>query len=273
MIERVIPSTGEKLPVIGLGTWQTFDVGDRSVYPELEKVLLAMEQCGGSMIDSSPMYGRSEKVIGEITSTMQSRNDFFYATKVWTTGEAEGIRQMENSMALMKRNCMDLLQINNLVDWQTHLVTLRRWKEEGRIRYIGITHYTDEMHEELEKVLRTEKFDFVQFNYSILARHAEERLLAVCNDLGVATIINRPFGEGKWFARVKDQPLPVWANSFGINSWSQYFLTYIISQPQVTCVIPATRAPLHAVDNMMAGSGELPDKAIRKKMVEYIEQL
>jgi diketogulonate reductase-like aldo/keto reductase len=273
MIERIIPSTGEKLPVIGLGTWQTFDVGEQSLYPELEKVLSAMHQSGGTMIDSSPMYGRAEKVIGDITANMQTGNDFFYATKVWTTGEAEGIKQMENSMTLMKRNCMDLLQIHNLVDWQTHLKTLRRWKEEGRIRYIGITHYKDEMHEELEKVLRAEQFDFVQFNYSILARHAEERLLPVCNDLGVATIINRPFGEGKWFAHVMGQPLPVWANSFGIQSWAQYFLSYIISQPEVTCVIPATRSPLHAVDNMMTGSAELPNEAARKKMVEYIEQL
>jgi diketogulonate reductase-like aldo/keto reductase len=273
MIERTIPSTGEKLPVIGLGTWQTFDVGDRSLYPELEKVLSVMQQSGGTMIDSSPMYGRSEKVIGEITSTMQNGNDFFYATKVWTTGEAEGISQMENSMALMKRNCMDLMQIHNLVDWQTHLRTLRRWKEEGRIRYIGITHYKDEMHEELEKALRAEKFDFVQFNYSILARHAEKRLLAVSNDLGVATIINRPFGEGKWFARVKHQPLPVWANNFGIHSWAQYFLIYILSRSETTCVIPATRSPLHVVDNMMAGTAELPNEAARKKMVEYINQL
>ncbi|MEO8173709.1 MAG: aldo/keto reductase [Sediminibacterium sp.] len=273
MIQRIIPSTGEKIPVIGLGTWQTFDVKDTSEHPELEKVLLAMHESGGTMIDSSPMYGRSEQVIGEISSQMPARDDFFYATKVWTTGEAEGIRQMETSLSLMKRNSMDLVQIHNLVDWKTHLKTLRKWKEEGKTRYIGITHYVDAMHEELEKVLKEEPFDFVQFNYSILARNAEKRLLPACHELGVATIINRPFGEGKLFANVKDKLLPVWANALGIDSWAQYFLKYIISHPYISCVIPATGKPLHAVDNMEAGSDQQPDEATRRKMVEYIEHL
>jgi len=273
MIGRIIPSSGEKLAAIGLGTWATFDVADTNHYPALQKVLEAMHAQGGRLIDSSPMYGRSEKVIGDITSGMEIKNDFFYATKVWTTGREAGIRQMETSMSLMKRETIDLMQIHNLLDWETHLHTLRKWKEEGRIRYIGITHYTDDSHEQLERILRMEKFDFVQFNYSILSRNAEKRLLSACRELGVATIINRPFGEGKLFSSVKDKLLPTWANAFGIESWSAFFLKYIISHPGVTCVIPATRQPLHAVANMLAGEGELPDEKHRQMMIDYVESL
>jgi diketogulonate reductase-like aldo/keto reductase len=251
MIKRIIPSSGEELPVSGLGTWKVFDVSVDK-YPELENVLNELHTGGATVIDSSPMYGRSEKVIGDITSGMTTSNDFFYATKVWTTGLQQGIQQMESSMARMKRKTMDLMQIHNLTDWKTHFSQLRRWKEERRIRYIGITHYTDASHEELERIMKAEKPDFIQFNYSIIARNAEKRLLNAAASLGVATLINRPFGEGRLFRLVKDKRLPPWAGEYDMNSWSDYFLKYILSHPAVTCVIPATANPQHALDNIKA---------------------
>ena len=272
MIHRSIPSSNELLPVIGLGTYQTFDVPAKSIHPALNAVLDTFHEYGGTLIDSSPMYGRAEQVVGDITSGMAAANNFFYATKVWTTGLQAGIQQMESSRQKMKREVIDLMQIHNLTDWETHLPTLRRWKEEGKIRYIGITHYKDSSHEALEKVMRTEKLDFVQFNYSIFARHAEERLLAAAADLGVATIINLPFGEGRHFQQVKNKDLPPWAFEFDIHSWGAFFLKYIISHPAVTCVIPATANPRHALENMQAGSGSLPDAAMRNKMVEYLQK-
>lgn len=273
MLERNIPISGEKIPVIGLGTWSTFDVSNTSAYTQLHKVLEAMVTAGGRLIDSSPMYGRSEKVVGDITASMPEQNGFFYATKVWTTGKEEGIRQMEASMSLMRRKKIDLMQIHNLLDWKTHLKTLRQWKEEGRIKYIGITHYTDSFHEQLERVLRMEPFDFVQFNYSVLSRNAEKRLLPACKDLGVATIINRPFGEGKLFSYVKDKALPAWAGEFGIGNWGAFFLKFIISHPDVTCVIPATREPLHALADMSAGGGQLPGSTHRQMMIDCLKLL
>ncbi len=273
MIKRIIPSSKEELPVIGLGTWKTFDVANSSAHPDLKAVLHTLHAAGGRLIDSSPMYGRSEQVIGELTSVMQEKDDFFYATKVWTTGLKEGIHQMEASMQKMQRKTIDLMQIHNLTDWKTHLPTLRRWKETGKIRYIGITHYTDASHEELEKIMRSEKPDFVQFNYSLVSRHAEKRLLEAAADLGVATLINRPFGEGRLFSKVNGKPLPPLAAELTITSWSEYFLKYIISHPAVTCVIPATADPAHAADNVKAGTGKLPDMAERKKMAEYIDSL
>ncbi len=269
MIQRIIPSSGEKLPVIGLGTWQTFDV-DTDKYFALKNVLDEMHSGGGRLIDSSPMYGKSEKTIGNITANIDGRDDFFYATKVWTTGMLLGLQQMHTSMARMKRKTMDLVQIHNLTDWRTQLKTLRAWKEEGRIRYFGITHYTDAYHDDLERIMKAEKPDFVQFNYSITSRNAEKRLLGAAATLGIATIINRPFGEGRMFGQVKGKPLPDWAGEHGINSWSVYFLKYIISHPAVTCVIPATASVQHERDNVSAGTGELPDDATRKKMVEYL---
>lgn len=272
MITRLIPSSGEALPVIGLGTWKSFDV-DPSQYPALKNVLNELHNGGGSLIDSSPMYGRSEQVIGDITSGMATANDFFYATKVWTTGLQQGINEMEASMAKMKRKTMDLMQIHNLVDWKRHLPGLRRWKEERKIRYIGITHYTDDSHNELERIMKAEKPDFVQFNYSIASRNAEHRLLDAAANLGIATLINRPFGEGSLFIKVKGKPLPPWANEYGIDSWSAYFLKYIITHPAVTCVIPATANPQHAHDNVKAATGNLPGLEIKKKMIDYLRDL
>ena len=272
MITRIIPSTGEALPVIGLGTWQTFDA-DSKAYPVLKEILLKMQEAGATLIDSSPMYGKSEKVIGDITSITSTASDFFYATKVWTTGLQQGIQQMETSMQKMQRKTIDLMQIHNLTDWKTHLPQLRRWKEIGKIRYIGITHYTDASHEELERILKAEQLDFVQFNYSIAARNAEKRLLDAAAALGVATLINRPFGEGKLFNAVKDKQLPGWLHEMGIDNWAAFFLKYIIAHPAVTCVIPATGNPAHAADNLKAGEKNLPGAKARQKMVEYLNNL
>lgn len=272
MIIRKIPSSGEELPVIGIGTWKSFDV-DQNDYPGLTNVLSAMHEGGGRLIDSSPMYGKSEKVIGVITSQTPSINDFFYATKVWTTGKEEGIRQMEDSMKKMGRTTMDLMQIHNLTDWKTHLAQLRRWKEEGVIRYIGITHYTDDSHEKLEEIIIAERPDFVQFNYSIESRNAEKRLLDAASDLGVATLINRPFGTGNLFNKVKGKALPAWATEHDINNWSEYFLKYLIAHPAVTCVIPATSNEEHERQNVKAGIGKLPDHAVRKMMIGYLHDL
>jgi diketogulonate reductase-like aldo/keto reductase len=273
MLKRIIPSSGKELPVIGMGTWQTFNAANTKAYPALENVLRTMHNAGGTLMDSSPMYGRSEQVIGDITSQMEISNDFFYATKVWTRGLQEGIWQMENSILRMKRKNLDLIQIHNLTDWQTHLPILQLWKETGRIRYIGITHYTDSSHEDLEKILRIQNVDFVQFNFSISERHAEKRLLDAAADLGVATLINRPFGSGNLFNKVKGKALPPWVKELQIESWSAYFLKYIISHPAVTCVIPATANVAHAADNFKAGIGELPNQATREKMVAYLNQL
>ncbi|MBC6990127.1 aldo/keto reductase [Hymenobacter sp. BT491] len=273
MLTRLIPSSQEPLPVIGLGTWQTFDASGKAAYSQLSQTLDTLHVAGGSVIDSSPMYGRSEEVIGDLTAELAARDSFFYATKVWTTGRQAGIQQMEASLRKMRRARLDLMQIHNLTDWKTHLDTLRDWKEAGKIRYIGLTHYTDSMHAELERILRKEPVDFVQFNYSILDRHAEKSLLPAAADRGVATLINRPFTEGNLLARVKGKALPAWANELGISSWPQFFLKFILSHPAVTCVIPGTRDPAHLADNLKAGEGELPDEKTRERMAAFVQAL
>jgi diketogulonate reductase-like aldo/keto reductase len=230
-----------------------------------------MHNANSKLIDSSPMYGRSEETIGLLTEDAHPEK-FFYATKVWTQGKEEGVRQMENSFRKFRRSVIDLMQIHNLVDWKLHLQTLRQWKEEGKVRYVGITHYTDDMHDELSKIIRSEKVDFVQFNYSITNRHAEKHLLSTAFDHGVAILINRPFGEGRLFDKVRGKNLPLWAKEYGMETWSQYFLKFIISHPAVTCVIPATSNPSHAEDNFKAGTDPLPSESIRKKMAEYVER-
>ena len=270
MIFREIPSTKELLPVIGIGTWKAFDASDATSMTRLGEVIALMHNGGGTLIDSSPMYGRAEEVIGQLTSGLKTSDDFFYATKVWTEGREAGIHQMNESMRLMQRNSIDLMQIHNLVDWKTHLKTLRDWKESGKVRYIGITHYTDAMHDELVRIIGEVSLDFVQFNYSITARNAEKRLLPAAADKGIATLINRPLGEGKLMAAVRDQPLPVWASDHGIGSWGQFFLKFIIAHPAVTCVIPGTGNPDHMRDNIEACQGELPDEQGRIKMAAYV---
>lgn len=273
MLKRTIPSTGEQIPVIGIGTWKCFDVELKEEKQPLTEVLKQMKHAGATLIDSSPMYRNSEAVIGELTDEPEFDGCFFYATKVWTTGRQEGIKQMESSFKKMQRDTMDLMQIHNLTDWKTHLKTLREWKDQGKIRYIGITDYRDSMHEELEKIISTEAIDFVQFNYSIFSRNAEKRLLKASADHGVATLINRPFGEGKAFAAVNGRPLPEWAAEHSINSWSQLFLIYIVSHPDVTVVIPATSNPAHAATNFKLPFDSLPSEELRRKMADYADSL
>lgn len=270
MLTRTIPSTGEILPAIGIGTWQSFDVSAFQ-YPGLQNVLSTMYQMGARLIDSSPMYGRSEEAIGKIMETLPQRDDFFYATKVWTQGAEAGRKQIAESYRLIKRDVMDLVQIHNLLDWQTHLPYLRKLKEEGKLRYIGITHYQDSSHEALASVIKKDPIDFVQFNYSVLSRHAEKLLLPLCAEKGIATLINRPFGEGSLFRKVVNKPLPSWAGEWKIESWAAYFLKFILANEAVTCVIPATGNPEHAIENYKAGEGVLPDKLLLKKMIDYIE--
>lgn len=273
MLTRIIPSSGESLPVIGLGTYAAFDPPSKIAYPELATVLDEYSKQGAKLIDSSPMYGKAEAVLGELFKQRKDKEQFFYATKVWTNGRKEGIAQMESSMQKMGRKKLDLIQIHNLLDWKTHLPLLQDWKAEGKVKYIGITHYTDAMHAELEHLIRSERIDFVQFNYSIAARHAEKSLLATAFDFGVATLLNRPLGEGALMRFVKDKKLPPFALESGIKNWSTYFLSYLIAHPAVTCVIPATSNPEHASENLSTGAIELPDEKKRKKMLDYFLSL
>jgi diketogulonate reductase-like aldo/keto reductase len=273
MLQRPIPATGELLPVLGLGTWIQFDVGSAgSDRQPLRQVLQMMAEQGSTVIDASPMYGRSEAVVGELTVQTGLADEFFYATKVWTTGRQAGIDQMETSLRLMQRQSMDLIQIHNLVDWQTHLKTLRQWKESGKIRYLGITHYRADAHEQLEHIIRAEPLDFVQFNYSIGIRQAEKRLLAAAQEHGVAVLINEPLEKGRLFQLVQGKPLPAWAAEWDIHNWAQFFLKYILGHPAVTCVLAGTSDPKHLADNLSAGVGRLPDEATRRKMVEVIDR-
>lgn len=262
------------LPVVGVGTWQTFDVGPQAPErAELKEVLRLLVGAGGSVVDSSPMYGQSEGVAGDLAAELGLREKLFFATKVWASGRDAGIRQMESSLRLMRTRRMDLMQVHNLQDVSVHARTLREWKKAGRIRYIGITHYHEGAHADLERLVRTREWDFVQFNYSMAEREAEARLLPVCADSGTAVIVNRPFSHAGLFGKVKGKALPAWAAEFDCASWAQFFLKYLLSHPAVTCVIPGTRLVAHLKDNVQAGRGRLPDAAARKRMVEYLGQL
>ncbi|SKB74482.1 aldo/keto reductase [Dyadobacter psychrophilus] len=274
MLQRAIPASGEKIPLIGLGSWQQFDVGQAaSERTPLKEVLKKMQELGGKLIDASPMYGRSEEVIGALTTELKNNDHFFFATKVWTTGKQEGITQMNDSFKKMGRKKMDLMQVHNLQDWQTHLKTLKDWKAQGKIKYIGVTHYTDSAHARLEQIVKSKEIDFVQFNYSIRSRNAEKSLLNAAKDSGVAVIINEPFEQGALFRAVKGKELPPFATEYDIKSWAQYFLKYIVSHEAVTCAIPGTSDVKHLVDNLGAGLGKLPDATGRKKMIEWIEKV
>ena len=274
LIRKAIPGPAETLPVIGLGSWQTFDVGsDEAALSALADVLQAFFANGGTLIDSSPMYGTSEQVIGELLSRVGHRDKLFAATKVWTDGKQAGIRQMEDSLQKWGISRFDLLQIHNLRDWQTHLKTLRVWKAEGRIRYTGITTSHGRSHRELEDILRKESLDFVQFTYNLEDRAAEKRLLPLAAERGMAVLINRPFQGGELFRKVKGKALPDWATECDCASWGQFFLKFIVSHPAVTCVIPATSKVHHLKDNMAAGFGRLPDTAMRKRMADYFAAL
>ncbi|WP_149243540.1 aldo/keto reductase [Dyadobacter sp. 32] len=271
ILQRLIPSSGEELPIVGVGSWQQFDVGATAMDREpLREVLKSMDKMGGKVIDASPMYGRSEKVIGDLTTELRLNDRLFLATKVWTTGRQAGIDQMKDSISKMGRTKIDLMQVHNLQDYQTHLRTLKDWKEQGRIRYIGVTHYVDSAHARLEQIVKAKVVDFVQFNYSIGSRHAEGSLLKAARDHGVAVLINEPFEQGALFRVVKGKALPPWAAEIGIASWAQFFLKYILGDPAVTCVIPGTSDVKHLIDNMGAGMGPLPDQATRKKMLNWM---
>jgi len=273
-IKKAIPGSGEQLPVIGMGTSRTFDVDDD---PQARAALLPVLQAffdnGGALIDSSPMYGSSEQVTGDLLRQIDNKDALFAATKVWTWGRQEGIEQMQRSMQRMGVNVFDLMQIHNLRDWPVHLETLQEWKRQGRVRYIGITTSHGRFHEELESILDIEPFDFVQFSYSIGDRSVEQRLLPLAAERGIATLINRPFERGDLFARVKGKPLPDWATEFDCTTWAQFFLKFVVSHPAVTCAIPATSKLSHMVDNMAAGFGRMPDAVLRQRMVQYFEQL
>ena len=273
ILRKPIPRSGEFLPVVGLGTWQTFDVGaGPAERAPLKEVLREFVQRGGSVIDSSPMYGRSETVGGEIAAELGIHKQLFVATKVWTSGRDAGIRQMEESLRRLRVNKLDLMQVHNLVDYRTHLTTLRKWREEGKIRYLGVTHYHAGAYAELARVLATEDLDFVQLNYSMAERDAEERLLPLAAEKRIAVLVNRPFAEGALFNRTRGKTLPPWAKEIGCASWAQFFLKFIISHPTVTCAIPATSKVSHLIDNMQAGASPLPDARIRAQMVRYLAE-
>ncbi len=273
-LRRVIPKSGEELPLIGLGTYRVFDVAPAAPeLAELKAVLAAFVAGSARLVDSSPMYGRAEAVVGELSAGSEVRDALFLATKVWTSGRQSGIRQMQESLRLMRTPRIDLMQVHNLLDLATHLKTLREWKEAGTLRYLGITHYHAGAYGELESLLKTRDYDFVQFNYSLAEREAEQRLLAVAAETGTAVIINRPFAQGQLFAKVKGRALPAWAAEFDCDSWAQFFLKYIVAHPAVTCVIPGTGQARHMVDNLKAGSGRLPDAATRRRMAEYMDRL
>jgi aryl-alcohol dehydrogenase-like predicted oxidoreductase len=274
LLTRTVPSTGERLPVIGLGTADVFDVGGgAAARAPLADVLKALLQAGGTLLDTSPMYGRAEAVAGELIESLAARPRMFVATKVWTRGKAEGLRQIEDSMRLLKTPRLDLVQVHNLLDLDTQLATVRALKDAGRVRHVGVTHYTQSAHAELADVMAREPLDFVQFNYSITDRAAEQRLLPLAMERGVAVLVNRPFEDGALFRRVRGAALPAWAAEFDCASWAQFFLKFILGHPAVTCVIPATSRVAHMIDNAAAGTGRLPDPALRARMVQFIESL
>ena len=271
MHTRKIPSTGELLPVVGCGTWQTFDVGpspaERAPRAEVLKVLF---EAGGSVIDSSPMYGRAEAVVGDLLAEAGTRDKAFLATKVWTSGRDAGIAQMQQSMKRLHSDRIDLMQVHNLVDWKTHLPILKTWKAEKRLRYIGVTHYTESAHGELEAVMKAERWDFVQLNYALDDRAVEKRLLPLAQERGIAVLVNQPFGGGGLLRKLSSRPLPGWAGEIGCTSWAQLLLKFVLSQPAVTCVIPGTSRPEHMRDNAQAGLGAYPDRKLLDRMIKEI---
>ncbi len=273
-IRKTIPASGESLPPIGMGSWQTFDVGDDADARAIRvEVLQAFFNHGGGMIDSSPMYDTSEEVIGHCLSRIDNKGAMFSATKVWTLGRQAGIRQMERSQRLWGVQRFDLMQIHNLLDWESHIDTLADWKDADRVRYIGVTTSHGRRHDELEDVMREQPLDFVQLTYNILDREAEQRLLPLAAEQDLAVIVNRPFRRGALFRKVRGHPLPDWAAEFDCTNWAQFFLKFIVSHPAVTCAIPATSRVDHMIENMGAGRGRLPDAATRQRMIEHVTNL
>ena len=271
MARRIIPSTGELLPVIGLGTSRVFDtnLSEKSLNPRKE-IVKALLDHGGSLIDTSPMYGRAEEVTGKIAQDLKINDRLFLATKVWIEGKEAGEIQMNASSKKLNKAVIDLMQIHNLLDWKTHIKTLYEWKEQGKINYIGISHFRSNAFNQIEKIITKERIDFAQFNYSLEEREAEKRLLPLCREKGVATLINRPFMRGKLFKAVARKKLPSWAYEYNVNTWSQFFLKFILANQAVTTVIPATSNPAHMIDNLIGGIGPIPEVSLQKKMVEVV---
>lgn len=275
MKTRNIPSSGEAVPVIGLGTWQTFDL-QSSQTDDLGKardVLQRFYAGGGRLVDSSPMYGASEGVVGTLAKELGLAGKLFLATKVWTSGKDSGVRQMNQSFQLMQTKRIDLMQVHNLLDTETHLATMTAWKREGRIRYLGLTHYHAGAHAELERALKKHKPDFVQINYSPVERDADKRVLPAAADLGIAVIVNRPFAMGALFEKTRGKPLPPLAVEVGATSWAQFALKAILAQPAVTCAIPATRNPKHIEDNVAAGHTPLPSAQQHAALMGVFDKL
>ena len=273
LLTRSIPSTGESIPAVGLGTWQTFDVGPRRAdRAHLEQVLQTFTEFGGTVVDSSPMYGTAEEVVGDVAAALPLRPKLFLATKVWTSGKRTGIEQMTASMKKLRTNAIDLMQVHNLVDVHTHLDTLRGWKQDGLVRYVGITHYAASSHDAVARLLASESLDFVQINYSAAEPEAETRVLPIARERGVAVIANRPFAEGRLLRRLLSRPLPAWAADIGAGSWAQLLLKFVLSHPAITCVIPATSSVAHLADNMKAGEEPWPDAALRTRIVTEARQ-
>ena len=269
MLKRVIPSSGEELPVIGLGTSRVFDIErSKNELNVREKILDIFYENGGRLIDTSPMYGMSEEIIGITAKKYIEKNRFFLATKVWTEGRENGMRQIEESFQKMRTDKISLIQVHNLLDWKTQIKTLRSLKDEGRIDYIGITHYKSNAFDEMIKIMKAEKVDFAQFNYSMGEREAEQKILPFCKDNGIATLINRPFMRGRLFREVQEKKLPSWVSDYDIDSWGQFFLKYIISNDAVTNIIPATSKPKNMLDNAEAGMGRMLDEKAKKRMLE-----
>jgi aryl-alcohol dehydrogenase-like predicted oxidoreductase len=274
MAMRKVPRSGEALPVIGMGSSNTFDVGTAaSDRTPLGEVLGRLVAGGGTVIDTSPMYGRAETVLGDLIHELGLRPRLWLATKVWTRGREAGAAQIEQSYARLRTERLDLLQVHNLLDWREHLPTIRALQESGRLLYSGITHYRADAHAELERVLAAERFDWLQVNYSLAEPEAGARLLPFCQDRGIAVMVNRPFADGAMFARVRGKALPPWAAELGCASWGQFMLRWIASHPAVTCIIPATSKPQHMADNLAAGHAPLPGEAQRQRMTEYWKQL
>jgi len=270
-ITRPIPKSGQPLPVIGLGTSKVFDVCPSASYRAgVKAVLEEMAKSGGHLVDSSPMYGRAEEVVGEIVAAEGLRDRLFLASKVWTTGREAGVAQVESTLRRMGAGKMDLIQVHNLVDLETQLATLRRLKDAGRIRYVGVSHWQDSAHDDLERVMKKEELDFVQLNYSIVERAAEARLLPLAAERKIAVLVNRPLARGGLFDKVKGKPVPDWAASFDAATWGQFFLKFVVSHPAVTCAIPATAKVEHLRDNLAAGRGRLPDQATRERMAALL---
>jgi diketogulonate reductase-like aldo/keto reductase len=274
LLKRAIPSSGEMLPVIGLGTSGVFEgVSSATEREPLEQVVAALVKMGGRLIDTAPAYGQAETVTGEIAAKLKLHDKLFLATKVGTTGKAEGVRQMERSLELLGKKPIDLIQVHNLTDWETQLGNLNEWMKQGRIRYTGITASRLSAHGDILRAMQKERVDFVQINYSLMEREAEERILPLAKERGVAVLVNRPFGRGDLFGRVRAKPLPEWTAEIDCKSWAQFFLKWIVAHPAVTCVIPATSNPRHMEDDMRAGLGRLPDEKMRRRMVEAMSAI